>query len=709
MKKLFVVFAAMVLMVITCCTSSELGSSTEVPNQSATASVALNSDTEIKVTDTKNPIFGTRIVIPKDAAIDPINVVIGYEDNLPSDLNANALSMGAVQVSKVIIPHVTGGGPSTFKHLVRITIPYDKTKANGLPPAVVYWDEEHKIYRPVTVVEIDKEKGLVTFVTSHFSKFTAIIISSLVDLLVDPLGVSFPDVDSGFRMGVDSILQKNFSSYNYKGGICAAFASMSTYYFSLKKSTKLYEFAQDGIKEHTLDDTLVRSALSYTYGVYLQKRADDLWNNLRQTIRLDGIDVGIEIIENMILTEQPVVLTLAGAGVFSDFAHAVVVYRYDSANKRFLIYDNNFPKDEVTFEWNAITGFGSYSRASAYSGFSTFWIGYASDATFGAPSEFDKIISEWESGVLKDYYSYLSVNDFQSTAHNLRLGSDVTIVIPSSTSTVTLSGHFNSPAGNKNIKNYLWVIQDIGDHCTESVSEIPASGNFSFSVDGTLNSSITLIVSGHNRSPFSGLAAYGEFSLTLPGTNNFFNNLGFETGDFINWDSYTYLLYDGSIYTPTKKYIVSPGFDPIATDIPTVIAGKYAAQVNDYDNNYHATKVSQKATVPSIGSPEIKFYWAAILEDPQHLSADQPYVDVLVRNNTKSIELYHQHFYTADPLYPGWKSYVYNGSNWKAIAWQTIIVPLSSTYGGDEVELIVEGADCNLGGHGGYVYLDGEE
>lgn len=67
------------------------GSASEVPNQVAKAAVSVDSETIITVSDPNSPLNGTKVVIPKGAAIDPITVVIGYEDNLPATLNANAL------------------------------------------------------------------------------------------------------------------------------------------------------------------------------------------------------------------------------------------------------------------------------------------------------------------------------------------------------------------------------------------------------------------------------------------------------------------------------------------------------------------------------------------------------------------------------------------------------------------------------------------
>lgn len=666
--------------------SSDTPKEAEVPHQSASASLTTTSSNTISVTDPASPIVGAKVYIPSTAVIDPVTVVIGYEDTPPAPFNADAQNMGATVVSKIIIPHVANGGISRFSDVVEVTIPYDKTVAPDIPPIVVYWDEDAKIYRPVTVKSIDKTNGTITFMTSHFSRFMAVVVTKL--------GLAIPAVDTGFKIGTDSILHQNFGSYEY-GGHCAAFAAISAHYFSMKKPKQLYDFAQDDVSEQPLDDELVRSALTYVYSLYSQKLATV--NSTRIALENEK-DTGIAMWEQLLVTQQPVILSLRGPG---GFGHAVTAYAYDSENARFKIYDSNYPKNEVTFDWDLVRGFGSYSRDYGV----TFTdIGFYSGDVFGAPSQFNTIISDWESGKLKDYFNNLAVDKLEGGRQVLVFGSDVKIGVPYQNK-VALSGHFTSPADTKNTKNYLWVMQN---GKPASVSEIPSSGDFSFNVDGTnsTNTEVVLTVSGSNRDQWNGFVAYGKFSLT---GQNFFTNFGFEKGTLDSWSAYTYFRNTGRTLNTTKAYIVQPGNDPIATDLPTVYFGKYAAKVNDSDNDYHATRLSQKAIVPSTSNPQIRFSWAAVLEDPQHSPDDQPYVDVIVRNNTKSIEIYKRRYYTADPKWTGWKSYTYNGSDWKAIPWQTALISGLAQYAGDEIELIIEGADCNQGGHGGYVYIDGEE
>ncbi len=101
--------------------------------------------------------------------------------------------------------------------------------------------------------------------------------------------------------------------------------------------------------------------------------------------------------------------------------------------------------------------------------------------------------------------------------------------------------------------------------------------------------------------------------------------------------------------------VVGTGFDPIATDLPTTLFGKYALRVNDEDNRYHRTLAFQKARIPSTGKAQLKFNCAAVLEDPQHGPEDQPFVEGVVFNATKGTQLYFKRFYASDPAFPGWK------------------------------------------------------
>jgi hypothetical protein len=161
----------------------------------------------------------------------------------------------------------------------------------------------------------------------------------------------------------------------------------------------------------------------------------------------------------------------------------------------------------------------------------------------------------------------------------------------------------------------------------------------------------------------------------------------------------------GSRVTPSdKSTIVTTGSDPIATTIPMVLHGQYAARVN----NYHISQIVHDVTVPiDSTSFSLSFNWAAVLEDPQHAPSNQPYVDVKVINQSTSEVLYARRYYTNDPSYPGWLSF--QGDDWKGIDWQAVTLLGLERHKGQTLRIVVEVADCALGGYGGYAYFDAEE
>lgn len=660
----------------------------EVPNEVARGTLSAEATANTVVTVTDGPLKGATIELPVGAVVEDAEVQIGYEDALPGPLRQEAIDAGATQVSKVIVIKVAGGKDNTFNQPVSVTIPYDLTAAGGAPPAVFYWDEEAQRYQTVSVVAVDRTAGTVTFRTSHFSKFVALVLITL--------GIE-PEVDTGFKLGTDSILHQNFGSYQY-GGHCAAFASLSTYYFRNPGAKPLYSFAQEGADEQPADDEVTRSALAMTYGVIAGK-----WAAVAGSIVIpSATDTGRLMLQSMVVTGQPLHLVLHSNNA-TDGGHSVTVHGYDAASKAFRVYDSNFPKNEVTFPWSFASGFGTYSRAASYPAKMFDYVGYASDDTFAAPAQFAKIVGDWRSGKLADYFKNLQVtNPKDSVTTVLDAKSSLTVEIAYEDGK-SVEGQFLRPAGSSN-PVYLFVYKDGVKQGDGQL--IGADGKFSIAFPTKLENKVDvmLLVTEHPKSLTTGFSAFGKFTVKPEG-KNFFKNFGFETGDLTGWIADTTRL--GAPFTPTKATVVGTGFDSIAPDLPLSVFGQHAVRVNDEDNDYHITLLSQRATVPSTGNPQLRFQWAAVLEDPQHSPEDQPYVDVVVRNVTKGTELYRRRFYTADPAFTGWKDY--QGGDWKAIPWQTVVVTGLSSSAGDEIELAITGADCALGGHGGYVYLDGEE
>ena len=143
------------------------GSVSEVSNELVRASITAAGGGTLTVPSGSSALAGAVVTIPADGPLADIEVQVGYEDAAPGPFRAEAVSAGAVAVSKTLDIKVASAGPSTFNRLLTITIPYDVAAAGTLPPAVVFWDAAAARYRSVAVTQVDRTAGTVTFKTSH--------------------------------------------------------------------------------------------------------------------------------------------------------------------------------------------------------------------------------------------------------------------------------------------------------------------------------------------------------------------------------------------------------------------------------------------------------------------------------------------------------------------------------------------------------------
>lgn len=205
-----------------------------------------------------------------------------------------------------------------------------------------------------------------------------------------------------------------------------------------------------------------------------------------------------------------------------------------------------------------------------------------------------------------------------------------------------------------------------------------------------------------------------------------FTNGGFETGNFTGW-TFTIGSNPGLSGSPpftganvvigsggtNTSAVVGAGQDPRAPQLGLPRSGSFTARVNDFNNGAVINSIKQSAPItnadidPADGQLHVRFSYAAVLEDPGHNPQDQPYFFVRLRDLTAGTVLYEDFTYSGQPG----KTFVttnFNGSPWRSSpAFQNtdIVVPMSALNHTLEIEAL--GADCSLGGHGGYVYLDG--
>jgi len=643
----------------------------------------------IEVTDPNSPIKGTKVIVPQDAldSNETVTITINYEDQLPGPIES-----GTISASKVIV--LTKDSTYKFKQPVKVTIPYtDDQMDTGDIPAVFYWDSTYNKYVSVGVKDIDTTNKTVTFTTVHFSKFVALAIKGLAK--------SLSSADSGFRPGTDGFFHPNFGAYDSPGGSCLGMANYSVWYFDSKKASDengLYNKYRQGDTSKWEDDTNARELISRAFIASSQIWAK-LW--LLTDYVLGDDNTGLLLITTMKITKSPQTFLFRG----DNFGHAVTVYNYDVATGKFYIYDNNFPNEEVTVDWNLLTGFSNYSKAAAYPQINKF--GFEAYSSVFEAKEFETLYEGAESGWSSSKFQTINISSPSLDANNT-----ATVTDPNN---VTVTGTVTGDIGTA---KYLVYNVNGTNGLGGQLVTVDSDGSFSFTIANLALASNSIMImttddakDATRRIP-NAYAGFKEITIKVQG-QTFFTNLGFETGDFTGWshETHTWKNTTPGSFTPEKSGIESSGSDPIDTTIQKVYKGNYSARVNNHDGDYHISSVSQSATVPNVTNPQLRFYWAAVLEDPHHDAANQPYIDIVVTDDTAGSTLYSKHFYTNDPSYSGWR--IISGSRygygeWKTIPWQVVNVDASGAKG-HQITIKVIAADCGYGAHGGYVYLDGDE
>lgn len=208
-----------------------------------------------------------------------------------------------------------------------------------------------------------------------------------------------------------------------------------------------------------------------------------------------------------------------------------------------------------------------------------------------------------------------------------------------------------------------------------------------------------------------------------------FTNGGFEGGDFTGWTETTFLNpgLGGSPPFVEANINRNPGgsntnavLGPFAAlsqtdansgnNLAFPAYGSYTGRVNDGTTGQNSTTIYQETVVgagdadPVDGNYHVRFVYAAAMEDPGHIPAEQPYFFVLVKNVTQGTTLYEKMSYANEPGVP----WVDQGNGWVWLDWTLVDIDGGdgSIALGDTLSLEVIAAACALGGHGGYAYVD---
>ncbi|MFO0585663.1 MAG: hypothetical protein U0229_25560 [Anaeromyxobacter sp.] len=148
--------------------------------------------------------------------------------------------------------------------------------------------------------------------------------------------------------------------------------------------------------------------------------------------------------------------------------------------------------------------------------------------------------------------------------------------------------------------------------------------------------------------------------------------------------------------------------------------GARAARVNykdaaTYGKNKNANVLKQTMTValedvdPADGLVHVRFALAPVLENPSHSYNQQPFYYVELKNLTKGTTLYTAFNVAGQPGVP-WKittsAQTGNATQW--LDWNLVDIgpgPAALSVG-DQVQLVIVGSGCSLGGHFGRIYVD---
>jgi gliding motility-associated-like protein len=215
------------------------------------------------------------------------------------------------------------------------------------------------------------------------------------------------------------------------------------------------------------------------------------------------------------------------------------------------------------------------------------------------------------------------------------------------------------------------------------------------------------------------------------------NNLDFENGDFSNWSGATGTVSTGPIYNWTNLNNInsaSPNVPPSSTAQHTLLnvngldpncydpttgqpaqcmtliapgGGGWTVRLGNSNINNETERLRYTISVTA-ANPSFSYSYAVVLEDPSHSASEQPRFDV---------RTYDQN---GVPIPGSCGSYsVYAGSDPSFITnpgsapnpfikykcWTTVGVDLSP-YIGQNITVEFQTADCTLGGHFGYAYID---
>jgi gliding motility-associated-like protein len=188
-------------------------------------------------------------------------------------------------------------------------------------------------------------------------------------------------------------------------------------------------------------------------------------------------------------------------------------------------------------------------------------------------------------------------------------------------------------------------------------------------------------------------------------------NLDFETGTFVGWEGGTgrccpSKINDFEIVTGRHTIMTGKEVDIYTCDKIPVVApgGSFSARLGNDRGGRQIETLSYTLNVTEENSLFI-YKYAVVLQDPGHEPEEQPYFKVSVFNENRELidPLCGSYNVIATSNLPGFEKCFTNNVVYKD--WTTVGLNLS-TYIGENIIIEFETADCTLGGHFGYAYVE---
>jgi len=184
-------------------------------------------------------------------------------------------------------------------------------------------------------------------------------------------------------------------------------------------------------------------------------------------------------------------------------------------------------------------------------------------------------------------------------------------------------------------------------------------------------------------------------------------NADFEQNNFSNWTGMTGSCCPINIATPgliggRHTIMTGNGTDPHSLGQIPVVApgGLFSARLGNDNTGGDAEQLTYTFTVSSATALFI-YRYAVVLEDPSHSAADQPRFQIRVIDSIGNLIPCGTYNVVASGSIPGFQ----NNGDIRFKTWTTVGIELSA-YMNQSLTIEFSTADCGLGGHFGYAYVD---